>query len=114
MSIEHLCHKSISIVVDEYPQTLLFGSIPNVVTLSESTMKLHEVLDKVTDHTQWFRPKHWKGHKLAYIILDGRVCRAVPPSHPSHWAHTVGITDDVLALSSEWEIVSPDKVLNGK
>lgn len=72
-------------------------------------MKLHEVLKDVKGSTdKWFRPVSWKGCKHAYCIEDGH-SYFVPSPHGGY----CDMVAQVDILIGDWEIVTPDEVLDG-
>lgn len=76
-------------------------------------MKLHEAiveLRKPENKFMWMRPVKWKGCRQAYCLgLDGLDTEIVPGSQGGRCHMTSGIT----SLTSDWEVVSPDTVLDG-
>jgi len=73
-------------------------------------MKLNEVLqdEAVLRGDMWVRPTTWKGRNSAYTVKDKAVF-IVPTSSGG----SIGITPYITELTSDWEIVDPDKVLGG-
>ena len=67
-------------------------------------MKLHEALAVIKDD-EWMRPKDWIGHGTAYCVQNG-VIREIFKNNRPH------IYPFVDSLIGDWEIVSPDEVLN--
>lgn len=73
-------------------------------------MKLHEVLEKLDGNTElWFRPISWKGRESAYTLDGGGCTKYVPTS----FGGNISMTPSITLLKGDWEIVTPDQVLNG-
>ncbi len=59
----------------------------------------------------WMRPKRWKGCKMAYCLSFDKLNTELVPGRRGGEA---AMTCCVYSLLEEWEIVSPDTVLNGE
>ncbi len=71
-------------------------------------MRLHEVINEATlSGSAWFRPTSWHSTGMAYVIKDGNTHVV-----PSSGGGTLGMTSSPELLSGDWEVVSPDVVLN--
>ena len=74
-------------------------------------MKLHEVIQELLcrkDEYLWFRPVSWKGNGAGYYIQGGNTY-LVPTSRGG----AMIMTSCASTLIQEWEIVTPDEVLDG-
>lgn len=68
-------------------------------------MKISDAIRKSDGN--WFRPVKWRGAGMAYCLKD-------TDTHlvPSARGGDCGMTPDADALVGEWEIVTPDVVLD--
>ena len=76
-------------------------------------MTLQEAI-KAVKHSNgelWFRPVSWKRARVAYTIsYNGSMTEFVP----THSGGKPQMTSWVSELEGDWEIVTPDQVLNGE
>lgn len=76
-------------------------------------MKLHEAIEALLlpeNNELWIRPVGWKGKKDAFFLHDDkRALKVLDGRGGSFW-----MTYNVATLTGDWEIVSPDTVLDGE
>jgi hypothetical protein len=72
-------------------------------------MTLQEAIKKSIETNDWFRPISWKGAVCAYCIHKGDTQLV-----PTRSGGTLHMITSVNGLMGDWEVVSPDQVLNGE
>lgn len=76
-------------------------------------MKLHEAiieLYKIDNKGVWVRPKCWIGSGLAFCLSHDTFSMELVPGRRGGESH---MASDVKSLIDDWEVVSPDQVLDG-
>jgi hypothetical protein len=77
--------------------------------LESATMNIAEALTTpaVRAGDAWFRPVGWRSTNSAFVLKDGRSYRV-----PSSRGGVLGMTPDATELAGDWEVVTPDTVLD--
>lgn len=75
-------------------------------------MKMHEAIEALLlpeNKEMWIRPVSWQGEKDAFFLSDDKTALKVLDGRGgSYWMSYM-----VAVLAGDWEIVSPNTVLDG-
>jgi len=77
-------------------------------------MKLHEAIETLMlpeNYEQWTRPISWRGCQQAFCLSSDKQDVQIVPGNGGGRSY---MSCSVSVLTGEWEIVSPDIVLDGE
>ena len=82
-----------------------------MISEEENTMELHEAIaeSQADPENKWFRPVSWRGTTQALVVIDGHVCQV-----PQFRGGVPHMPTNINALVGDWEVVTPDEVLEGQ